>query len=197
MILVCGIDEVGRGSLAGPLISVATLFQGHETGCRDVDDSKKLSANKREKVFRDILHSPKLVDFGIGQVSVEEINEMGIDRANAVSFVRAVEGLCRIPNFIIVDGVNGLEWSSPYTAIKNEPKADGTYPVVGAASILAKVIRDRYMCELSEEFPVYCWESNKGYGSKDHCDALQSCGATRHHRKKFVSKYVTAVGGWT
>ena len=183
--LVCGIDEVGRGSLAGPLISVATLFRGYETGCPDVDDSKKLSAKKREKVFRQLLCSPFLVSFGIGQVTADEINDIGIDEANAVSFVRAVQALPEEPDFIIIDGSNALRGWDP-SHMKAEPRADGKYPIVSAASVLAKVIRDSYMVELSAKFPGYAWESNKGYGTAAHTEGLEALGPTKFHRHKFI-----------
>lgn len=183
--LVCGIDEVGRGSLAGPLLSVATLFRGYETGCPDVDDSKKLTAKKREKVFKQILYSPFLVAFGIGQVSSDEINDIGIDEANAVSFVRAVQALPAEPEFIVIDGSNALRGWNP-SRMKAEPRADGKYPIVSAASVLAKVIRDSYMVELSIQFPGYAWESNKGYGTAAHTEGLELLGPTKFHRTKFI-----------
>lgn len=188
--LFCGIDEVGRGCLAGPLISVAAVFRGKDTGCPDVDDSKKMSEKRREKAFPQILRSPLLVGFGVGEVSVGEINQFGIDWANAESFCRALRVLfCPLPNFIYVDGVNGVKgW--PENLQQVEPKSDGKYPVVSAASVLAKVIRDNYMKELALQFPQYAWESNKGYGSQAHRDAIKEHGATMHHRTKFVSKMI-------
>lgn len=183
--LICGIDEVGRGSLAGPLLSVATLFRGYDTGCPGVDDSKKLSAKKRERVFKQLLHSPFLVSFGIGEVSPDEINDIGIDEANAVSFVRAVQSLPEMPSFIIIDGNDALRGWDPLH-MKAEPRADGKYPVVSAASVLAKVIRDSYMVELSAKFPGYAWESNKGYGTAAHTAGLELLGPTKFHRTKFI-----------
>jgi len=194
--LICGIDEVGRGSLAGPLISVATLFIGHATGCPDVDDSKKMTPKRRERTFKQLCCSPFLVDFGIGQVSVPEINERGIDWANAESFLRAVNNLPTKPAHIIIDGVNGLKGGGHHS-IQVEPKADGKYPVVSAASILAKVIRDAYMIELDSLYPGYRWGQNKGYGTQDHILGIKSLGATRFHRTRFISKIVSPQTGWS
>jgi len=183
--LVCGIDEVGRGSLAGPLISVATLFRGYATGVEGVDDSKKLSPAKRSRIFKELLWSPFLAGFGIGEVSAEEINDIGIDEANAVSFIRAVERLPEAPSYIIIDGRDALRGWDPIF-MSAEPQADGKYPIVGAASILAKVIRDSYMVELSEMYPGYAWERNKGYGTAAHTEGLEQLGPTKFHRTKFI-----------
>lgn len=193
--LICGIDEVGRGCLAGPLVAVAALFKGWDVGCPDVDDSKKIHKKRRRKVFRGILWSPELIDFGIGQVSVEEINDTGIDRANATAFHRAVSRLSTRPNYLVVDGNEGVPGWGPNQ--RAEPKADGTYEVVGAASILAKVIRDAYMDELNILYPGYKWESNKGYGSKAHILGIRALGPTRFHRTKFISKIVNNQTEWS
>lgn len=191
---VCGVDEVGRGCLAGPLVSVAALFYSWDTGVEEVDDSKKISAKKREKIFKKILHSPRLIDFGIGIVSVEEINDMGIHHANVLAFSRSVQMLPQKPKALVVDGTVGVPGWGPQNMLV-EPKADGNYPVVSAASILAKVIRDSHMQELSALFPHYCWNKNKGYGTKDHTDALRQYGGTIHHRRKFISNFVTLQTG--
>lgn len=188
--LVCGVDEVGRGCLAGPLISVAALFRTWDVGCRDVNDSKKLPAKKRQAVFNEILRSKELIDFGIGEVSVDEINKIGIDQANVFAFDRAIKSLPVRPNFVVIDGVKGAPGFYPNEMLV-EPKADGTYPIVGAASILAKVIRDSLMSELHTAYPVYNWDSNKGYGSKVHQDALKKYGATIHHRSLFISEIIS------
>lgn len=194
--MICGLDEVGRGPLAGPILAVAALFAGWDPGVPDVDDSKKLSKGERKRLFPKICRSPYLVDFGIGIGTVEEINEKGIDTANTLAFSRAVDALPTRPNWLIVDGVKGVPgWN--HLNQECVPKADALYPVVGAASILAKVIRDEMMRELGKEYPAYCWASNSGYGAKKHRDALQSVGPTIHHRKKFIRKIVTPQTGWS
>ena len=187
--LICGIDEVGRGSWAGPLLSVAALFRGHDPGCPEITDSKKLSPEKRKRLFKMISCSPFLVDFGIGQVDAHEINERGINWANEESFVRAVGNLRQKPSYIIVDGNNGVRGWHPQQ-VHYEPKADLKFPVVSAASILAKVIRDDYMTELDLQYPGYDWSSNKGYGTATHRKGLEELGATPFHRTKFISKIV-------
>jgi len=183
--LICGVDEVGRGCLAGPLVSVAALFKTWTIGCKDIDDSKKLSAKKRTAVFADLLRCSELIDFGIGEVSVEEIDQMGIDQANIFAFDRAIKSLPLRPNFVVIDGIKGAPGFYPHEMLVT-PKADSSYPVVGAASILAKVIRDGLMEELHASHPAYAWNSNKGYGSKQHISALKTYGATVHHRSLFV-----------
>jgi ribonuclease HII len=186
--LICGIDEVGRGSLAGPILSVAALFTCWDVGCSEVTDSKKLTPKSRRRLFPLISRSKTLIDFGIGIGTVEEINNFGIDFANEQAFIRAVNSLPVKPNWLIVDGVKGVpDWSAKQDVV---PKADDVYPVVGAASIIAKVIRDDMMIELSEDYPDYAWGSNKGYGSKAHREALQVHGWCEHHRLKFISNIV-------
>lgn len=193
--LICGIDEVGRGCLAGPIVAVAALFTGWDPGVPGVDDSKKLNDRTRRRLFRGLCRSPFLVDFGIGIGTVDEIDSAGIDHANIMAFSRAVESLPTQPNWLIVDGEKGVPgWHTNQEVV---PKADGLYPVVGAASILAKVIRDDMMCELGQDYPAYKWHSNAGYGSKAHRDALQAVGPCVHHRKKFIRKIVEPQTGWS
>jgi ribonuclease HII len=197
--LVCGLDEVGRGALAGPLIAVASLFKLDEqywsyletrfSPIRGVNDSKKLTSKKRREVFERLLRSEYLVDFGIGEISVDEINSFGIEWANRLAFIRAVKDLSQMPHFVLVDGDNPLEgWN--IVDQKFEPKADGLWWPVGAASILAKVIRDSYMAELGHDNPEYDWDLNAGYGSDAHRAALLEFGATAHHRTKFIRNII-------
>jgi ribonuclease HII len=136
-------------------------------------------------LFKALLNSVELIDFGVGEVSVEEINQMGIDHANVLAFDRAVKALPTRPNFLVVDGVKGVPGFF-MTEMLVEPGADGNHPVVGAASILAKVIRDSLMGELHHRYPQYQWENNKGYGSAAHIAALQNHGPTHHHRSHFI-----------
>lgn len=193
--MICGIDEVGRGCLAGPIVAVAALFKGWEPGVPGVDDSKKLKPAVRRKLLKMLCRSPFLVDFGIGIGTVDEINDAGIDHANMIAFSRAVESLPLRPNWIVVDGMKGVPgWHQNQEVV---PKADGLYPVVGAASIIAKVIRDDMMAELGQIYPEYKWWSNAGYGSKDHREALKAIGPCAHHRKKFISKIVSPQTAWS
>ena len=192
--MICGIDEVGRGCLAGPIVAVAALFTGWEPGVPGVGDSKKIKPALRRRIFKGLCRSPFMVDFGVGIASVEEIDEFGIDHANLMIFTRAVESLPQVPNWIVVDGVKGVPgWHQNQEVV---PKADDLYPVVGAASILAKVIRDQLMAELGQKYPEYKWHSNSGYGSKDHRDALKSVGPCPLHRTKFIRKIVPPQTEW-
>lgn len=193
--MICGIDEVGRGSVAGPLISVAALFRTWETGIPGIADSKKLTPKKREKLFKLILWSPELVSVGIGQVEVSEIDKHGINAANDASFCRAVMALGIEASYFVVDGVNPIS-NIPRRNQLVVPKADAKYPVCGAASILAKVIRDRFMIELHEFFPAYNWKKNKGYGTQDHMNALRYQGPCRYHRQQFIRNVTPPQTGW-
>lgn len=197
--LICGLDEVGRGALAGPLIAVASLFhftgQNREqlrtahTPIEGVNDSKKLTPKKRRIVFHRILRSPFTVGFGIGQVSVDEINQFGIDWANRTAFDRAVKDLPFRPEYVLIDGDNPL-FGWDMTKQEKRPQADGYWWPVGGASILAKVIRDSYMAELALDWPLYGWEKNSGYGSDKHRIALLEWGATPEHRTQFIQRIV-------
>ncbi len=197
--LICGLDEVGRGSLAGPILAVAAVFvtpskllrwdeyEMENTPISGVDDSKKLSQVKRRNVFHRILRKESLVEFGVGEVSAHEINEIGIDNANNLVFERAVRDLKFVPNFIIIDGENPLfGWEIQYQ--HHEPRADGRFWPVGAASILAKVIRDDFMAELGTDYPHYGWENNAGYGTNEHVEAIKNFGPCNLHRLQFLRK---------
>ena len=210
--LVSGLDEVGRGALAGPLIAVASLFyspaapidikQGYRwwemdfSPIKGINDSKKLTAKKRAEIFTKILRSGELCDFGIGEVSVDEINTHGMTWANNIAFERAVKDLSQQPHHILIDGTNPLYGWSMHNQI-NEPKADGRWWPVGAASILAKVIRDSYMAELARDYDAYGWEKNFGYGSEQHQIGLIEFGPCLHHRKQFIQRIIrsSANGG--
>lgn len=195
---VAGIDEVGRGALAGPLVAVAAMFrfwldwkwdemETLRSPIPGVDDSKKLTPTRRRGVFHKILNSGRLVGFGLGEVSVSEINEHGIEWANRSAFKRAVDDLPYKPTYLIIDGDNPLPgWEGALQ--RHEPRADGKWWPVGAASIIAKIVRDDYMTELGRDHPDYGWERNSGYGSKHHQDAIRRIGPCRLHRTKFISK---------
>jgi ribonuclease HII len=194
--IVGGIDEVGRGALAGPILAACAIFQFDGTISMSnppvpgLADSKSFSTEtKREVVWKRLLSSPLLLDFAIGECSVEEINELGIDRCNILIFQRAIMGLKHVPDMIYVDGENEVVgW--PRERQKVEPQADGKYWPVSAASIIAKVIRDRLMRELHRLHPGYVWSENKGYGSVLHQERLKLNGPTAHHRTQFIRKIV-------
>jgi len=176
--IIAGVDEAGRGPWAGPVVAAAAIldFANIPTG---IDDSKKLSAEKRETLFAIITQS---CDYGVGIASVEEIDGLNILGATKLAMRRAVEGLKTTPAIALVDGN-----SSPGLACKTKLVIGGDAKSlsIAAASIIAKVTRDRIMCELACEHPYYGWESNAGYGTKKHQDGLAKFGVTPHHRKSF------------
>jgi ribonuclease HII len=192
--LVCGIDEVGRGALAGPILAACALFKFDDAvnmktpPIVGLADSKSFATErKREAVWETILRSPHLLDFGIGECSVEEINECGIEWCNRTIFQRAIICMKHAPDIIYVDGDNPIVgWPQEKQIV--EPKADAKYWPVSAASIIAKVIRDRLMNELDRLTPGYAWHSNKGYGSTLHQMRLKLNGPSEQHRKHFVRK---------
>ena len=176
---VCGVDEVGRGPWAGPVTAAAVIFPGEAP--LGLNDSKKLSAKRREALF-DLIFEAGIV--GIGEASVEEIDQMNILRASHLAMIRAMAALDLAPAHALIDGNRlpaGLR--CPATPVV---KGDGRSLSIAAASIVAKVTRDRHMANLSAEFPQYGWERNAGYGVKAHADALAKYGVTPHHRRSFA-----------
>ena len=180
---ICGIDEVGRGCLAGPVYSAAVVLdQNTNFEYKDfyqINDSKKLSEKKREKLFDYIIDISK---FGIGICSVEEIDHLGIQEAVKVSMIRAVESLEIQPDHLLIDNMK-LELDIPQTSII---KGDQISKSISSASIIAKVSRDNLMKnQISNNYPMYKFEKNKGYGTKEHMDAIKTFGITKQHRKSF------------
>lgn len=182
---VCGIDEAGRGPLAGPVYAAAVILP---LGL-DIDglnDSKKLTEKKREMLFDVICE--KAVDFSIGIADEKEIDEINILNATFLAMKRAVEGLKVKPDYALIDGnqyphIGGV---TEETIIKG----DGKSMSVAAASILAKVSRDRFMLEIAEKYPQYCFEKHKGYGTKLHYEMLEKYGISPVHRKSFLKKFI-------
>jgi ribonuclease HII len=202
MWLTGGIDEVGRGALAGPIMAAVAVFDHdlYVRGCPnpDVRDSKQFSSEEaRVKVFDQLMRADWLLDFGVGSVSPQEIDLKGINWANQEVFHRAVMQLrpdCH-PNTLVVDGhlpVPG--WGGQQTCV---PKADRDFWSVSAASIIAKVVRDRLMNEYHLQFPQYHWLNNKGYGTREHTSALRHRGPCRLHRQRFLGKVLSkGPGDW-
>ncbi|MBT3989496.1 MAG: ribonuclease HII [Rhodospirillaceae bacterium] len=179
---IAGIDEAGRGPWAGPVVAGAVILDRNKMPdhLRDgLDDSKKLSEGKRAALFDDIL---KCADVGIGQASVEEIDDINILQATFLAMGRAVGKLSQKPDFALIDGNKVPPLTCPAEAIV---KGDGRSLSIAAASIIAKVTRDRLMAALASDFPGYGWEKNKGYGTKTHQLGLESLGVTDHHRKSY------------
>lgn len=179
--LICGVDEVGRGPLAGPVVSAAVILDP----CRvptGLDDSKKLTARKREALFDVIQRSALAVS--VAEASVVEIDEINILEASMLAMRRAVAGLARRPDGVLVDGNRDPNFGSLPT--RTLVKGDSRSLSIAAASIIAKVFRDRLMAKLAREFPEYGWEKNAGYGVEKHRRALGLVGITPHHRRSFA-----------
>ncbi len=173
----CGIDEAGRGPWAGPVVAAAVILDFVPEG---VDDSKRLSARRREALFARITAT---APFGIGIASVAEIDELNILQATFLAMRRAVAALKTAPAFALVDG-NRIPPGLPCRA-EAIIGGDGICASIAAASILAKVTRDRIMAELSQVHPGFGWERNMGYGVPAHIEALKHLGLTPHHRRSF------------
>lgn len=182
--IVIGVDEVGRGPLAGPVVAAAVYIPAENRGhpvWRDVTDSKKLSAVRRDVLFSVIQGQ---CQFGIAEASVEEIDNINILQASLLAMRRAIEQIIVQNPFILVDG-NRLSKTWPWDA-RAVVKGDSKSVSIAAASILAKVTRDRMMTEFSEIFPAYGWANNAGYGTPEHLSALATHGITHHHRLSFA-----------
>ena len=185
--LVAGVDEAGRGPLAGPVVAAAVLLC--KPSPEGLGDSKKLAAKTRARLELEIREK---CAFGIGIVDVEEIDRINIFAATMMAMTLAMENLCaavgRQMDRALIDGNltpegRNAQWRWPATPIVG---GDGKEASIGAASILAKEYRDRLMIEAAQQFPQYGWERNKGYGSKEHMEALREYGPTKLHRWSFA-----------
>src|ERR1700759_2916159 len=176
---VCGVDEAGRGPLAGPVVAAAVIFQKGRIP-RGLNDSKQLREEDREALFPRIMEMAIAV--GVGEASVGEIDLVNIRQATHLAMARAVRALSVAAQFALVDGND-----APALPCKCETlvKGDGRSVSIAAASIIAKVTRDRLMARLHDEHPGYNWKRNKGYGTPEHYDGLRLHGVTIHHRRSF------------
>jgi ribonuclease HII len=185
---VAGIDEAGRGPLAGPVFAAAVVLPRRVPSSLAglLDDSKKLTHEERETAFAALVKARKAgkIEIGVGAASVAEIVRINILRAALLAMRRAVLRLPAMPDLALVDGDQ-----PPLLACKIRcvVGGDATTPAISAASIVAKVLRDRAMSRLAVRYPGYGWETNAGYATGDHRDALQRLGPTRHHRPTFGS----------
>ncbi len=188
---VAGIDEAGRGPLAGPVYAAAAIIDRTRAArklLRMIDDSKRLSHEQREEAYEAMVVSG-VVQFAVAEASVEEIDRLNILQATFLAMRRALAALTEqpevvAPDVVLVDGNR----APPQLGCRAETIVGGdahSYSIA-AASIFAKVARDRYMTKLAETFPGYGWESNRGYGSAQHLDALTLLGPTPHHRMSFA-----------
>lgn len=184
---ICGVDEAGRGPLAGPVFAAAVILpDGLEI--EGLDDSKKLSEKKRERLFDIICESA--LDFAVASASEREIDEINILNASLLAMKRAVSRLSVSPDLLLVDGNKVFETD---IHIKNLVKGDSLSANIAAASILAKVSRDRFMLELSEKYPEYMFEKHKGYPTKLHYERVGVYGISDVHRRSFFKKYKGGV----
>ena len=177
-LITAGVDEVGRGCLAGPVVSAAVVLK-KDINLKLLKDSKKITFNKREEISKHIRNNSY---YAIGIASVEEILNLNILQASLLSMKRAIERLSIRPSLILIDGNFAPKGLKNYKTIVN---GDEKIKVISAASIVAKVYRDRFMIKLSEKFSNYAWERNFGYGTKAHLEGLKKFGITTHHRKGF------------
>ena len=180
--IVCGIDEAGRGPLAGPVYAAAVILpKGHII--ERVNDSKKLSEKKREILFDKIID--ECLSYSVGIATNEEIDEINILQATFLAMRRAVEGLDIIPDIALVDGNKTPGLDIPERSIV---KGDSKSASIAAASIIAKVSRDRYMFKAAKEYPQYQFEKHKGYGTKLHYEMIEKYGISPIHRRTFLKK---------
>lgn len=178
--LVAGVDEVGRGPLCGPVVTAAVILDPSRP-IRGLNDSKKLGEARREALFDEICE--KALAWCIGRAEVEEIDRLNILHATMLAMQRAVEGLCVMPRLALIDGNRCPQLSVPTAAVV---KGDSQVPAIAAASILAKVSRDREMQTMDLLYPGYGLAAHKGYPTAEHLDSLTRLGPTRIHRRSFA-----------
>lgn len=181
--LVCGVDEAGRGPLAGPVCAAAVILPAH-LEIPGLDDSKKLSDKRRRELFPII--KEQAIAYGIGLASHEEIDEINILQATFLAMERAIAQLHVKPEFALIDGNREKDFGLP---VKTVVKGDSLSANIAAASVLAKVTRDMLMEEAAVKYPGYGFEVHKGYGTRAHYDALRQQGACAIHRMTFLKKF--------
>ena len=179
MKILAGVDEVGRGSLIGPVYAAAVILD-KSIDQKILKDSKSLSKDRREELFTYI---KKNSIWAVGKASVKEIENINILHASLLAMKRAIKKLKNKPSLVLIDG-NKLPELENYN-LKYVIKGDQKIPSISAASIIAKVSRDRFITTLSKKFNNYGWDTNSGYGTKEHLRAIKEYGITRHHRKTF------------
>ena len=182
---LCGVDEAGRGPLAGP-VSVCACVMPLDEIAVGINDSKKLSEKKREELFEEIT---AVADYCVVLIDRETIDGINILNATKLGMIRAVEGLKNKPDHAVIDAVKGLDISIPYSSVV---RADATSYCTAAASIIAKVTRDRFMRELDIKYPQYGFAKHKGYGTQAHIAAIRKYGPCPEHRLTFIENFVDA-----
>ena len=177
--IIAGVDEVGRGSLIGPVYAAAVILR-KKIDKKKLKDSKKLSKKNREILD---IYIKKNCIWSIGSASLKEIEKNNILNASLLAMKRAIKKLKKRPQLVLIDG-NKLPIIDNYN-LKNIIKGDQKIPEISAASIIAKVSRDRLVFKMSKKFKKYLWDKNSGYGTKDHIQAIKKFGITKHHRRTF------------
>ena len=181
---ICGIDEAGRGPLCGPVVAAAVILPKH--GCIEgVNDSKKISEKKREKLYDDIMKGAIAVGIGISDVDV--IEKVNILNATKIAMKKAVESLSIKPDYVLIDGNQKIDIDIlQETVVSGDAKSES----IASASIIAKVTRDRMLRKFDEMYPEYGFAKHKGYGTKAHIEAIKKYGLTPIHRKSFCTKFI-------
>lgn len=183
---IAGIDEAGRGPLAGPVVAAAVIFE-NDFFIDGVNDSKKISEKKREELYDVILaNAVSVKTFFVYQ---DEIDKINILQATLKAMKQSYRKLKPKPDLVLIDGNKSFNAKTPIvTVVKGDSKSFS----VAAASIVAKVTRDRYMREIAKDFPEYNWIKNKGYGTKEHIESIKKYGATPHHRITFLGNIISS-----
>lgn len=186
--IVAGVDEAGRGPWAGPVVAAAVILPAGFNP-EGINDSKKLSTRKRDELHERICAETR---YGVGEASVQEIDTLNILQATFLAMTRAVEALNAATDMILVDGNRLPKWPHKARAIVG---GDASCLCIAAASIVAKVTRDRMMCALAQAHPGYGWDTNAGYGTRAHQDGIASLGITPHHRTSYapIRKFLQQV----
>jgi ribonuclease HII len=178
--LIAGVDEVGRGPLAGPVVACAVIMPPDQRAIRGVDDSKRLTAPTRVTLAKRI--AERAISYAVGAASVREIDRLNIYHASTLAMRRALGRLRVAPDHVLIDGRAIRTLSIPHTAVVH---GDARCFSIACASIIAKVTRDRLMCLLAGKYPGYRWDRNAGYATQDHISGLSAHGITPHHRRTF------------
>lgn len=179
--IVVGVDEAGRGPLCGPVVAGAVVFKKYEFDDMPIiSDSKQMNEKQREIAYDWITNNPDII-WAVGQCSAVEIDEMNILRASLTAMKRAIAKLDIVPEYCLVDGNKMIDSMSGQAVVKGDSKSMS----IAAASIIAKVTRDRIMHELAIKFPQYAWDKNAGYPTKQHLQAIEKYGINEHYRKTY------------
>ena len=182
---ICGIDEAGRGPLAGPVV-VGAVIMPEDSFIEGVNDSKKISEKKRERIYEQIIE--EAVAYSVGIVDQNKIDEINILNATKLGLKLAIEGLETKPDVIMVDALNNIDTCGiPYISVV---KGDAKHYSIAAASIIAKVTRDRIMRQWDEVYPIYGFAKHKGYGTAEHIRVIKENGPCILHRKTFIKNFV-------